>query len=147
VVVVSYPVPGRGALAWFLDLAPIGPKLASEFGSGVHQLEFLVTTGDGKTVVSRSIDPAYWIGRNVSGFVSGSASASQPDVNGTQRIYGRSTVDPAGWRVYVGADEAAACRLPTSCRTVAWPSSWAAWASCWWSHLSSTGALLSPCDS
>ena len=108
VVVVSYPVPGRGALAWFLDLAPIGPKLASEFGSGVHQLEFLVTTGDGKTVVSRSIDPAHWIGRNASGFVSGSASASQPDVNGTQRIYGRSTIDPAGWRVYVGADEAAA---------------------------------------
>ena len=108
VVVVSYPVPGHGALAWFLDLAPIGPKLASEFGSGVHQLEFLVTSGDGKTVVSRSIDPARWIGRNISGFVSGSASASQPDVNGTQRIYGRSTIDPAGWRVYVGADEAAA---------------------------------------
>jgi PAS domain S-box-containing protein len=108
VVVVSYPVPGQGALAWFLDLSPIGPKLASEFGSGVHQLEFLVTSGDGRTVVSRSIDPARWIGRNVSGFASGSAPANQPDLNGTQRIYGRSTFDPAGWRVYVGADEAAA---------------------------------------
>jgi PAS domain S-box-containing protein len=108
VVVVSYPVPGRGALAWFLDLAPIGPKLAAEFGSGVHQLEFLVTSGDGRTVVSRSMDPARWIGGNVSGFVGGSANASQPDLNGTQRIYGRSTFDPAGLRVYVGADEAAA---------------------------------------
>ncbi len=108
VVVVSYPVPGRGALAWFLDLAPIGPKLAAEFGSGVHQLEFLVTSGDGRTIVSRSIDPARWIGRNVSGFVNGSADASQPDLNGTQRLYGRSTFDPGGLRVYVGADEAAA---------------------------------------
>src|SRR6266852_73642 len=108
VVVVSYPVPGRGALAWFLDLSPIGPKLASEFGSGVHQLEFLVTSSDGKTVVLRSIDPAHWMGRNVSGFVNGSADASQPDLNGTQRLYGRSTFDPGGLRVYVGADEAAA---------------------------------------
>ncbi len=110
VVVVSYPVPGRGALAWFLDLSPIGPKLASEFGSGVHQLEFLVTSSDGKTVVLRSIDPAHWMGRSLTGniSVSGSAPASQPDLNGTQRIYGRSTIDPAGWRVYVGADETAA---------------------------------------
>src|SRR5260370_31007520 len=33
VVVVSYPVPGQGALASFLDLSPIGPTLASDVAS------------------------------------------------------------------------------------------------------------------
>jgi PAS domain S-box-containing protein len=110
VVVISYPISGQGALVWFLDLEALGPKLAAELGSGVHQLEFLVTTRDGETVILRSIDPARWIGRSVTGFgtVGGSAPVSQPDVSGTQRIYGRSTIDPAGWRVYVGADEASA---------------------------------------
>jgi PAS domain S-box-containing protein len=110
VVVISFPVPGSGALAWFLDLAPIGPKLESEFGSGVHQLEFLITSRDGRAVVVRSIDHAQWVGRNLNGtaFVSVSDPASRPDVNGTQRIYGHSTINPAGWHVYVGADQAAA---------------------------------------
>jgi PAS domain S-box-containing protein len=108
VVVISYPISGQGALVWFLDLEALGPKLAAELGSGVHQLEFLVTTGDGETVILRSIDPARWIGRSISGNISASSSASRPDLNGTQRIYGRSTIDPAGWRVYVGADQAAA---------------------------------------
>ncbi len=106
VVVISYPISGQGAFVWFLDLAPLGPKLAAELGSGVHQLEFLVTSGDGKTVILRSIDPARWIGRSLAGIASG--SGSQPDLNQTARIYGRSTTDPGGWRVYVGADEAAA---------------------------------------
>jgi PAS domain S-box-containing protein len=106
VVVIAYPIPGQGAFVWFLDLAQLGPKLAALLGSGVHQLEFLVTSSDGKTVILRSIDPARWVGRNLTGISSG--SASQPDLNGTARIYGRSTIDPAGWRVYVGADEAAA---------------------------------------
>jgi PAS domain S-box-containing protein len=108
VVVISYPISGQGALAWFLDLAALGPKLAADLGSGVHQLEFLITSKDGETVILRSIDPARWIGRSLTEISSGTGSASQPDLNGTQRIYGRSTIDPAGWRVYVGADEAAA---------------------------------------
>src|SRR5260370_22485980 len=94
VVVVSYPVPGQGALAWFLDLSPIGPKLASEFGSGVHQLEFLVTSGDGRTVVSRSIDPARWIGRNVSGFASGSPPTAHPAMDRAPPVDGRPAVYP-----------------------------------------------------
>jgi PAS domain S-box-containing protein len=108
VVVISYPISGQGAFVWFLDLAPLGPKLAAELGSGVHQLEFLITTSDGETVILRSIDPSRWVGRNINGQISASSSAGQPDLNGTQRIYGRSTFNPAGWRVYVGADEAAA---------------------------------------
>jgi PAS domain S-box-containing protein len=110
VAVVVYPVAGKGALAWFLDLAAIGPKLESEFGSGVHKLEFLITSRDGQAVVARSIDPARWVGRHLNGTALDSASepATRPDLNGTRRIYGHSTIDPAGWRLYVGADEAAA---------------------------------------
>ena len=110
VVVVSYPVPGKGALTWFLDLAPIGPRLESEFGSGVHQLEFLITNSDGHAIVVRSIEPALWVGKHSSGaaFVSTADRASRADMNGTQRIYGHSTVDAAGWHVYVGADQASA---------------------------------------
>src|ERR1700694_2291479 len=92
-------------------VAPVferGTGLAADLGSGVHQLEFLVTSSDGKTVILRSIDPARWIGRSISGTSLGTGEAGRPDLNGTQRIYGRSTIDPAGWRVYVGANEAAA---------------------------------------
>jgi PAS domain S-box-containing protein len=108
VVVISYPISGLGAFVWFLDLESLGPKLAAELGSGVHQLEFLVTSSDGETVILRSIDAAGSVGRNLTGIAAGNGSTSRPDLNGTQRIYGRSTIDPAGWRVYVGADEAAA---------------------------------------
>jgi two-component system cell cycle sensor histidine kinase/response regulator CckA len=109
VVVFAYPVPGKGEIVWLLDLVPIGPKLESEFGSGVHQLEFLITTGDGRAVVARSIAPANWVGKNLSRspFVTAS-DTSRPDLSGTQRIYGHSTIPAVGWQLYVGADQAAA---------------------------------------
>jgi PAS domain S-box-containing protein len=109
VVVMVYPVPGKGEIVWFLDLAPIGPKLQSEFGSGVHQLEFLITTSNGRAVVARSIAPAQWVGKNLSSspFVT-TANTSRPDLNGTQRIYGHTTIKGADWQLYVGADQAAA---------------------------------------
>jgi PAS domain S-box-containing protein len=110
VAVVSYPVPGQGVLAWFLDLAPLGPRLESDFGSGVHRLEFLITSNDGQTVVVRSIAPTQWIGRNLNGtgFMRATDPASRPDLNGLQRIYAESSIDTAGWNLYVGADEALA---------------------------------------
>jgi PAS domain S-box-containing protein len=110
VVVVSYPVPGKGALVWFLDLAPLGPKLEADFGSGIHRLEFLITGKDGGAIVMRSVDPAYWVGRNVNGteFARASDPVSRPDLNGTQRIYAQSTINSPGWHLYVGADEAVA---------------------------------------
>jgi PAS domain S-box-containing protein len=108
VVVVSYPIPGHGALAWFLDLAPIGPKLESEFGSGAHKLEFVITSSDGQAVVVRSIDPTQWVGKNIHGtaFLTAADPANRPDLDRTQRIYGHSTIVPSGWHLYVGADQA-----------------------------------------
>jgi PAS domain S-box-containing protein len=110
VAVISYPIAGKGAFVWFLDLAPVGPQLESEFGSGAHQLEFVITSGGGQAVVARSIDSSNWVGRNPSGtkFATAPDQTNRPDLSGTPRIYGHATVDAAGWNLYVGADEAAA---------------------------------------
>lgn len=109
VVILSYPIPGKGAFVWFLDLAQLGPALESEFGSGVHELEFLVTTRDGHVVIARSIDSAKWVGASIdAAAMAGTASkAGRRDLDGTPRIYGQSTIEPAGWVVLVGADEVA----------------------------------------
>jgi PAS domain S-box-containing protein len=108
VVVIVYPIPGLGVLAWFIDLQPIGPKLASEFGSGTHQLEFVVVGGHGTSIVARSIDPAHSVGAPLGGTAFGRSAGSgeSPDINGTLRIYGQSTLGAIGWTVVVGADEA-----------------------------------------
>jgi len=104
VAVYAYPVPGLGFVAWFMDLKPLGPKLASENGSGTHQLEFLITTGDGSAVVARSLDSGKWTGAKLAG----TPFASATDVEGKPRWYAETNIDGAGWKVYVGADQAAA---------------------------------------
>lgn len=113
VVVITYPVSGKGAFVWFLDLVPIGPHLASQFGSGVHQLEFLITSTNRQAVLARSIDSAHWVGRSLNGtpFASAASPATGPDLSGTKRIYGRTSTNAAGWHLYVGADEAAALAI------------------------------------
>ena len=107
VVVISYPIAGKGAFVWFLDLVPIGPLLASEFGSGTHSLEFLIT-GPNQAIVARSIDSARSVGKKLSTTPSASTSpyTDSPDLNGTNRIYGDPIRNAAGWHLYVGADEA-----------------------------------------
>jgi PAS domain S-box-containing protein len=109
VVVISYPIAGKGAFVWFLDLVPIGPFLASEFGSGTHALEFLIT-GANQAIVARSIDSARSIGKKLSTTPSASTSpyTGSPDLDGTNRIYGDPIRNAAGWHLYVGADEAEA---------------------------------------
>ncbi|MEA2655935.1 MAG: two-component system, cell cycle sensor histidine kinase and response regulator CckA, partial [Chloroflexota bacterium] len=110
VVVISYPIPEKGALVWFFDLAPIGPLMASNFGSGTHSLEFVITSANDKAVIARSIDSLKWVGQKLSGtpFGSSASSSTRPDLNGTKRIYSETLTTAAGWRIYVGADEAAA---------------------------------------
>jgi PAS domain S-box-containing protein len=110
VAVYAYPVPGKGFLAWFLDLKPVGPRLVSEYGSGVHQLEFLVTSSDGNSIVARSVSSAKWTGATIKStpFSQTTNVTDRNDVDGTERWYGQATVKTAGWTVYVGADKAAA---------------------------------------
>ncbi|MEP6752376.1 MAG: ATP-binding protein [Candidatus Dormiibacterota bacterium] len=111
VVVISYPISGLGAVVWLLDLVPIGPGLASEFGNAIHSLEFMITSPDDKAVIVRSIDAAQWVGKKLSGAPVAAASAGSPDLNGTNRIYGSAITNSAGWHLYVGADEAEALAL------------------------------------
>jgi PAS domain S-box-containing protein len=106
---------GAGAIAAaFVDLRPLGPDLASQFG-GPRGMEMLMTSADGRTVLARSIDPTRWIGAPVAGtpFATGSGD-ERPDLGGTTRIYGHASVATAGWIVYAGADRDAALANSTS---------------------------------
>jgi PAS domain S-box-containing protein len=110
VVEYAYPIPGDGFLVWFLDLKPLGPNLASKYGSGVHQLEFLVVSGDGSAIVARSIDSAKWTGASLRGtpFARSNGIPDRNDVSGDPRWYAKANVAAAGWTLYVGADQASA---------------------------------------
>jgi PAS domain S-box-containing protein len=107
-VVASRPVQG-GLVAGFISLDALGPAVAAHFG-GARQLEFLITTADGKTILTRSIDPTAWVGAALepTPFGRAAAQAERPDVTGAPRQYGRATVERVGWRVYAGADQAEA---------------------------------------
>ena len=110
VVVAAAPVPGKGAVAVLLNLAPLGPQLATELG-GASQREFVVTTATtaGAVVLARSIQPPAWAGRPVAGtpFAGAAGQAEHRDLNGTLRLYGQAVVPGTGWRVYAGARAAA----------------------------------------
>jgi PAS domain S-box-containing protein len=110
VAVFAFPMGQLGWFVWFFDLAPVGPKLANTFGSGVDQLEFLVTAPDGKSIVTRSIDTNRWTGASLAGtpFAASSDPSARDDVNGTARWYATSPVAKTGWNVHVGADRATA---------------------------------------
>ena len=110
VAVYAFPIPGNGFLVWFLDLNPLGPKLLAEYGSGVHQLEFLVASSDGVAIVARSVDSAKWTGATLRGtaFAQTSNAPDRSDLSGTPRWYGQAVVVTSGWKVYVGADKAGA---------------------------------------
>src|SRR5258708_38362193 len=97
-------------MAWSFDLASVGPKLASEFGSGVHQLEFLVASSDGTASVARSANSARWTGAALAGtpFANAADPVDRSDVEGMPRWYGEAKVKAAGWKVYVVAAQAAA---------------------------------------
>jgi PAS domain S-box-containing protein len=109
-VAVTAPVGGGlGTVAAILALGPLGLGLASTLG-GARHLEFLVTTQDGRTVLTRSLRPDHWAGATLAGtaFASSTARVERTDVDGTTRLYGRATVPSTGWIVFAGADEGAA---------------------------------------
>jgi PAS domain S-box-containing protein len=108
--VVASPVAGGlGTVAAIVALAPLATGLGSAL-SGSRQLEFLITTQDGRTVLMRSVSPDRWAGAPLAGtsFASSNGPDERRDLDGTTRLYGRSTVAPIGWIVFAGADEAAA---------------------------------------
>ena len=110
VAVIAYPIADLGMIVWTFDLDQIGPTLAAQFGSGVNQLEFLVTSSDGKSAIARSIDSAKWTGASIVDTPFGHAvdPSNRRDVAGIPRWYGEVDVEATGWKVYVGADQSTA---------------------------------------
>ena len=108
-LLISAPVAGLGAVAAFVDLAGLGTAAADMF-RGAHGLEFVITSRDGGTLLTRWPDGGRWAGTPVrnSAFAGPDAAGDGLDVTGRRRVYGQATVAEAGWRVYAGADRAAA---------------------------------------
>jgi two-component system, cell cycle sensor histidine kinase and response regulator CckA len=108
----AMPIPGgKGFVAAFVDLTAVGPSLASLFGGG-RPIEFLVTTGDGKTVISRSIHPKRSAGESLqtTKFPRSAGGGHLKDVDGTSRFYAVAPVATLGWRFYAGEDAAVALK-------------------------------------
>lgn len=107
VAFASAPVPGRGAVVAFFELARVGPQLGSTYG-GPRHLEFVVTNRAGTVVVARSVHPQRWVGAQIAGtaFGRGVRQAERPDLEGTPRLYGEATARGLDWRFFAGADKA-----------------------------------------
>src|SRR5207244_2862916 len=102
VAVTAVPIPNRqGFVAAFTDLTSLGPHLASLY-SGGRPVEFLITSGDGRTAIARSLSPSRWSGASLAGsqFASASSRVERKDLDGTTRLYGQARVVPSGWRLY-----------------------------------------------
>jgi PAS domain S-box-containing protein len=107
-VLVAAPVGDLGMVAAFVDLAGLGAAVGDTFG-GARSLEFLLVSGDGRTILTRCPAAARWAGAAVrdSRFTADETGAGS-DVTGLRRVYGVSTVPGSGWRLYAGADRSAA---------------------------------------
>jgi PAS domain S-box-containing protein len=102
------PIGTAGVVAGFGDLATLGEGLAAHLG-GPRGLEFLVTTADGTTALSRSLGDGRWTNAPLADTpFAADSGQSRDDVDGTRRLYGQASVDALGWTVYAGADESAA---------------------------------------
>jgi PAS domain S-box-containing protein len=105
VALIAAPVPGGGAVVGLVNLEVLGPSLADRFG-GPRRVELLVTAGNDRTVLARSIGPGRWVGADLgpTPFAATPGSVERPDVDGRPRLYGWAEVEGTGWRVYGGAD-------------------------------------------
>jgi PAS domain S-box-containing protein len=113
-LVSAAPVAGKGVLAAFADLVDVGPTLGERFGRS-GEFEILVTTADGATALTRSIDAGKWSGASLEGstFAANLGESVRPDPDGRKRLYGEAE-SGRGWRVYAGADQAAASTFATT---------------------------------
>jgi PAS domain S-box-containing protein len=118
VVISAVPIPGGGVVAAFAGIEPLAGKLLSLYGGG-NPLEFLITSSDGSTVLSRSVDPGRWVGSSLDGTTFGATDSGQGerrDLDGRPRFYKRVDVAGAGWRLYAGEDKAAALASASTLR-------------------------------
>ena len=97
---------GKGVIAALGDLDSVGPTLAAAYGGG-RSSEFLVTSFDRTTVLSRSIAPKRWVGKSLArtAFAQTGETVERRDLDGVGRFYMSAPVPGAGWRFYVGEDK------------------------------------------
>jgi PAS domain S-box-containing protein len=102
-------VPGHGVVAGFVDLGDLGPALRLRFADS-DRYEFLITTADGQTAVSRSLDSPRWMGVSLVGspFAPGDGQGDGLGVDGARRIYAHTAVAGHDWILYAGVDRALA---------------------------------------
>ena len=117
VAIASSPIAGgKGVVAAFADLIAFGPHLSTLYGGG-RPNEFLVTTADNRTVVTRSSRPVESIGAHLApGDVKTGQESEWRDLDGITRLYSNASATKAGWNVYVGEDESAVLASVTRLR-------------------------------
>ncbi len=108
-LLVSAPLPAGGAVIAVVDLVALGASSGEAF-SGARGLEFVLTSADDSVVLTRWPDGSRWAGMPVtsSRFTLPDTDGYGTDVTGMARIYGLASVAGTGWRMYAGADRAAA---------------------------------------
>jgi PAS domain S-box-containing protein len=99
---ITAAIPGLGLVAAFVDLPNLGAVAGGLF-SGARHLEFLITTADRTTVLTRWPDGLRWAGTPVRGTPLTTTRVGV-DVTGRSRLYERAAVETTGWQVLAGAD-------------------------------------------
>jgi signal transduction histidine kinase len=94
VVLATAPVPDLGLVLASFNLDAVGLSLRENYG-GPRRLEFVLADKAGRTVLTRSVDPARWIGRPLA-------------LDRDERLYASAAVKGVGWHVHAGADRAQA---------------------------------------
>lgn len=113
-VLTAAPVGRSAIVVAFANLAPSAASLERLYGGG-HRAELLITSSDGRTVISRSIDAPKWVGKRLAAGLEPRAG-DRRDVDGTKRIYESAPVPGTGWRVFVGENRSAALAPGVSLR-------------------------------
>jgi PAS domain S-box-containing protein len=108
-LVVAAPVGRSGVLAEFVSTAPLA-QLASATYSAAQPYEFVLTTADGRQVVSRSTDPEQYVGRSLAStpFFQERSDPTRPGLDGVSRIWGEAPVPGPGWVLFTGISESTA---------------------------------------
>ncbi|WP_327001788.1 ATP-binding protein [Dactylosporangium sp. NBC_01737] len=106
---ITAVIPELGLVVAFVDLVTLGAAVGKLFGGSRH-LEFVITTGDRATVLTRWPDGRRWADTSVrdSRFTVAGGGGTGVDVTGLHRLYGRAAVAGLGWQLFAGADRSAA---------------------------------------